>query len=112
MSKFKSKSIYLKNPKTCDLMFYNSRLIWEYDEDSLLSKEEDLTTRMQTIDECPTGVDNSKEIVPMKFDYVMDNEDLFLLSFAPNMTRMTTKQNAMARIRILEELFKLEFEDE
>lgn len=47
----------------------------------------------------------------MKFDYVMDNEDLFLLSFAPSMTRMTTKQNALARIRILEELFKLEFED-
>lgn len=41
----------------------------------------------------------------------LDNEDLFLLSFAPNLMRMSDKQNSMARVRILEELYKLEFEE-
>lgn len=46
-----------------------------------------------------------------KFDVSMDNEDLFLLSFAPNLTRLTPKQNGLARIRILEALYNLEFEE-
>lgn len=41
---------------------------------------------------------------------LVGNEELFLLSFAPSMTRLTVKQNAFARLRILEELYKLEFE--
>lgn len=46
----------------------------------------------------------------LKYDFVMDNEELFLLSFAPCLTRMSDKQNSMARMRILEELYKLEFD--
>lgn len=77
-------------------------------EDVIAGSTEDLT---RTQNNESTIIDDN-DLVPVKFDYTMDNEDLFLLSFAPTMTRMTTKQNALARIRILEELFKLEFEDE
>lgn len=56
------------------------------------------------------GIDDQNELV--KYDCVMDDEDLFLLSFAPSLARMTRKQNGQARLRILEYLYKLEFEED
>lgn len=47
-----------------------------------------------------------------KYECPMDNEDMFLLSFAQNLKRLPPKKNGLARLRILDELYKLEFEEE
>lgn len=47
-----------------------------------------------------------------KYECPMDNEDMFLLSFAQNLKRLSPKKNGLARLRILDELYKLEFEEE
>lgn len=47
-----------------------------------------------------------------KYECPMDNEDMFLLSFAPNLQRLSIQKNSLARLRILDELYKLEFEED
>lgn len=89
------------------------RLILDYDDTVYCEPVVADFKRSQSTDSATSVDHETSSVAPMiKFDHTLDNEDLFLLSFAPSMTRLTTKQNALARIRILEELFKLEFEDE
>lgn len=56
----------------------------------------------------PTVETSAAEVKSL--DAPLGNEEQFLLSFAPNLTRLSARQNAFARLRILEELYKLEFE--
>lgn len=89
----------------CDIIIDESTVI-----DGGGGGDEDSSTSHHELVYTCEEIDEQNEYV--KYDCAMDDEDMFLLSFAPSLARMTRKQNGQARLRILEYLYKLEFEED
>lgn len=74
-----------------------------------MPSETDENTETYTIEE---ATDTHVKFNRSSFvEQTLDSDEKFLLSLAPNLRRLNTKKNTMARIKIQQLLFELEFDE-